>query len=193
MEDIRMVVGLGNPGGKYAETRHNMGFRVIDLVAEALNAEVNKRGFGARFGTGQYAGRKVVLLKPWRYMNLSGHVVATAAGHYHLAVEGLLVVTDDMALGPGRIRIRPKGSAGGHNGLADIIARLGTDGFARLRIGIGQSAEDFAINHVLGKPGVDERSLLEGAIDRAREAVLCWIEHGIDKAMNEFNAGPASQ
>jgi len=203
MVAMKMVVGLGNPGDEYIDTRHNMGFKVIDLIAAALKIDVRKRKFAARFGAGGFSDRKLILLKPWQFMNRSGQAVATAVGFYRLALSNLLVVTDDMSLDPGRIRIRAKGSAGGHNGLADVIEKLGTDEFGRLRIGIGSPDEhrdeedaDFGPDvsrctsggYVLGKPNSRcESGLLDEAIERAREAVLCWIEYGIDKTMNEFN------
>lgn len=187
MSDMKLVVGLGNPGGDYADTRHNIGFRVIDLLAEALGIEVKKRKFGARFGLGEFADKKLIVLKPWQFMNRSGQAVATAAGFYKIDVADVLVVTDDMDLETGRIRIRAKGSAGGHNGLADIIEKLGTSGFARCRVGIGRSREQDAVDFVLGKPAQNEQPLLDAAIERARDAVLCWIEYGIEKAMNQYN------
>jgi len=187
MVDMKIVVGLGNPGDEYIDTRHNTGFKVIDSLAEALVIEVRKRKFGARFGSGEFADKKLILLKPWQFMNHSGQAVATAVGFYKLNAGDLLVVTDDMDLEPGRIRIRAKGSAGGHNGLADIIEKLGTNEFARCRIGIGHSGEEDAVEHVLDKPTEAEKPLLAGAIERAREAVLCWIEYGTEKTMNEFN------
>ena len=188
MGDMRMVVGLGNPDDKYIDTRHNTGFKVIDLLAQELGIDVRKRKFGSRFGLGEFADNKLILLKPWQYMNRSGQAVATAAGFYKLNIGELIVVTDDMDIEPGRIRLRYKGSAGGHNGLADIIQKLGTNEFARCRIGIGQSAEADAVGYVLGKPQEDEKTLLDAAIERARNAVLCWIEYGIETAMNKFNS-----
>ena len=137
MADLKLVVGLGNPGPEYAETRHNLGFKVIEALDAALGIPARQQKFGARVGEGWYRDRKVMLMKPWQYMNRSGQAVATAVGFYKLALEDLIVITDDRALAPGRIRVRAKGSAGGHNGLADIIARLGSDEFARCRIGIG--------------------------------------------------------
>ena len=192
MAEIKMVVGLGNPGDEYVDTRHNAGFRVIDLLSCALKIDVRKKKFSACFGQGEFAdssatGKKLILLQPWRFMNRSGQVVATAVGFYKLELGDLLVVTDDLALPPGRIRIRAKGSAGGHNGLADIIEKLGTNEFGRLRVGIGQSSEEEAVEYVLDKPTEQEKPLLDEAIERAREAVLCWVEYGIEAAMNKFN------
>jgi len=188
MVDMKMVVGLGNPGDEYIDTRHNTGFKVIDSLAEALKIDVRKKKFGARFGTGEFCDKKLILLKPWRWMNLSGQAVATAVGFYKLELSNLLVVTDDMALEPGRIRIRAAGSGGGHNGLADIIEKLGTNEFGRLRIGIGNSGKEVAVGYVLDRPTKTESHLLAQAIEKARDAVLCWIEHGIDNTMNEFNS-----
>jgi len=187
MVETKMVVGLGNPGKEYVGTRHNTGFRVIDALAETLGIEVRKRKFGARFGSGEFADKKLILLKPWQFMNRSGQAVATALGFYKLGANDLLVVTDDMALEPGRIRIRVKGSAGGHNGLSDIIEKLGTNQFARLRVGVGQSQDEWTVDYVLDRPTESEKSLLDAAIATARDAVLCWIKSGIDEAMNKFN------
>lgn len=191
MADLKLVVGLGNPGPEYAETRHNLGFKVIEALDAALGIPARQQKFGARVGEGWYRDRKVMLMKPWQYMNRSGQAVATAVGFYKLALEDLIVITDDRALAPGRIRVRAKGSAGGHNGLADIIARLGSDEFARCRIGIGDCPGAMAVDYVLGRPAEDERPLLNEAIVRTRDAVLCWLESGIDRTMNEFNSGPA--
>ncbi len=188
MNDMRMIVGLGNPGDEYADTRHNTGFKVIDSLAETVGIKVKKRKFGARFESGEFAGKKLILLKPWQFMNRSGQAVATAMGFYKLDIGELIVVTDDMDLEPGRIRIRAKGSAGGHNGLADIIQKLGQNEFARCRIGIGRSAEIEPVSYVLDKPAEDQEPLLAAAIERARDAVLCWIEYGIETAMNKFNS-----
>ncbi|NQT02563.1 MAG: aminoacyl-tRNA hydrolase, partial [Planctomycetes bacterium] len=137
--------------------------------------------------SGEFADKKLILLKPWQFMNRSGHAVATAVGFYKLNAGDMLVITDDMDLEPGRIRVRAKGSAGGHNGLADIIEKLGTNEFARCRIGIGHSSEEDAVDHVLDKPAKEEEPLLAEAIERVRKAVLCWIEYGTEKTMNEFN------
>ena len=184
-----MVVGLGNPGDQYVDTRHNIGFRVIDSLAEALKVDVRRRKFGARFGLGEFADKKLILLKPCLYMKLSGQSVASAVGFYNLGLIYLLVVNVDMELPPVMLLICSNGSAGGHNGLADVIEKLGTEDFARLRIGIGQSGRKPAVDFVLDKPTESERILLDEAIERSREAVFCWVEHGIESAMNKFNRG----
>ncbi|MHC4519846.1 MAG: aminoacyl-tRNA hydrolase [Planctomycetota bacterium] len=188
MAELKLVVGLGNPGPEYAETRHNLGFKVIETLDEVLGIAVKKQKFGARVGEDHYRGRKVMLMKPWQYMNRSGQAIATAVGFYKLDLADLIVITDDMALEPGRIRLRAKGSAGGHNGLADIIARLGSDEFARCRVGVGQCPGPWAVDYVLGRPRAEERPLLNEAIVRARDAVLCWLDFGIARAMNDFNS-----
>jgi peptidyl-tRNA hydrolase, PTH1 family len=187
MAEIRLVVGLGNPGPEYAETRHNLGFKVIETLEDALGIEVKQRKFNARIGEGWHAGRKVILMKPWTFMNRSGAPVATAVGFYKLDVRDLMVIVDDMALETGVLRVRAGGSAGGHNGLADIIQKLGTDEFARCRVGIGARPGEQAVGHVLGRPESEEKPLLNRAILRARDAVRCWLDVGVDKTMNEFN------
>lgn len=187
MADVRLVVGLGNPGPEYAETRHNLGFKVIEALEDALGIQVKKRKFGGLIGEGRHAGHKVILMKPLKFMNRSGEPVATAVGFYRLQPAELMVVTDDMALEPGRVRVRARGSAGGHNGLADIIEKLGTPDFPRCRVGIGPSPGPDAVDYVLSRPQAQERPLLNEAITRARDAVLCWLEYGTERTMNEFN------
>jgi len=187
MADVKLIVGLGNPGSEYAETRHNLGFKVLEALENALSIEVNKRKFAARIGEGVYAGTRLILMKPWKFMNRSGESVATAVGFYKLDLSDLIVVTDDMALEIGRIRVRAQGSAGGHNGLADIIEKLGSNEFARCRVGIGPARSAEAVGHVLGRPQEQEKQRLNQAILRARDAVLCWVRFGIEKTMNEFN------
>ena len=187
MGQMKMVVGLGNPGEEFVDTRHNIGFRIIDSLAEAVAIDVRKRKFGARVGTGEVGEKKIILLKPWQFMNRSGEAVAKAVGFYKLPLSEMFVVTDDMALEPGRIRIRAKGSSGGHKGLADIIEKLGTSQFGRLRVGIGPSEQQETIDYVLDRPTRRERLLLDEAIGRAKDAVLCWLELGVEAAMNKFN------
>ena len=187
MSDRKMVVGLGNPGRRYAKTRHNIGFAVIDALAEHLGIKVRRRRLDSAVGEVSFADKKLILLKPWRYMNRSGGPVAKALRYYGLEPSDLLVVVDDMALEPGRLRIRAEGSSGGHNGLTDIIYRLGTSEFCRLRVGIGHSGGQEAVDFVLSRPGSAEKAQLAEAVGRAREAVLCWVEHGVRTAMDRFN------
>ena len=187
MSDIKMIVGLGNPGSKYEGTRHNVGFEVVDRLADGLGVKVSKKKFGGLFCECVFEGTKLLLLKPQQYMNCSGQVVATAKGFYRVGADEMMVVTDDMALEPGRIRIRAKGSAGGHNGLSDIIDRLGGGEFGRLRVGIGQSEMIEGRDYVLGRPSVDEKAAIEKAKETAEQSLLCWIREGIDAAMNKYN------
>jgi PTH1 family peptidyl-tRNA hydrolase len=187
MSDTKLVIGLGNPGREYVDTRHNMGFKVIDSLAEVLKIGLGKRKFGARFGTGEFANKKLILLEPLRFMNRSGGPTARAANFYKLEASDLLVVTDDMALALGRLRIRARGSSGGHNGLTDVLEKLGTQDVPRLRIGIGQSDRDDWADFVLAEPPKSECLIMNEAIARAREAVLCWIENDVETTMNRFN------
>jgi len=185
--ETRIVAGLGNPGRKYYGTRHNAGFRVVDELCELLGVDMPKRKFSAFYGESQVSGRKVIFLKPQEYMNRSGESVATAVGFAKLRLQDLLVISDDMDLEPGRIRIRPGGSSGGHNGLQNIIDRLGSDEFPRLRVGIGKPETAGGVGYVLSKPAKQEWQAFESSILAARDAALCWIERGLGEAMNRFN------
>lgn len=188
---VRLIVGLGNPGKSYDNTRHNVGFMVIDALAAMYGEKVKRKKFNALTEEIRAEGHKLLLVKPQQYMNRSGHAVATAAGFYKISPEHVLVVTDDMALETGRLRLRAKGSAGGHNGLKDIIARLGTDRFPRLRIGIGDSGRTDAADYVLSDFKGDEKERIEQAVQMAVKAVLSWVRDGIDIAMTTYNAkGP---
>ena len=193
MTDAKLLVGLGNPGRAYRGTRHNVGFETVERLGEQLQVKIEKKKFGGLLGQGAYRGQRLLLIKPQQYMNCSGQVVATAVGFYKLPVENVLVITDDMALEPGRIRLRAQGSSGGHNGLADIIEKLGTDRFARLRIGVGAVAGTVARDYVLSRPSADDRARLEDATHRAAEAALCWLVEGVETAMNRYNVKPNSE
>jgi PTH1 family peptidyl-tRNA hydrolase len=182
-----MVVGLGNPGSEYAGTRHNIGFQVTDALARTLGIARWQNKFGAKFADVQAEGTKLILLKPWQYMNRSGQAVATAGGFYQLDPGQIWVIVDDLALEPGRIRVRGRGSAGGHNGLKDIIAKLGTNTFARCRVGVGPSSGRDTVGYVLGRPSAEDARLLEQAIARAHDATLCWLRRGIEQVMNDYN------
>lgn len=185
---MKLIAGLGNPGSKYDDTRHNVGFRVVDAFAERFDATVRREKFNALAEEVHAEDMKLLLLKPQQYMNRSGHAVATAAGFYKLSPADILVVTDDMALDVGRIRLRAKGSAGGHNGLKDIIARLGSDDFPRLRVGIGDSGRMDAAAYVLSRFSADEREVVDQTIRTAVDAIGCWLRDGIDIAMTRYNA-----
>lgn len=186
-----MVVGLGNPGREYADTRHNIGFWVLDALARSLGVSMRQTKFGAKFDDVHFEGQKLILLKPWQYMNRSGQAVATAAGFYRIEPEAIWVVVDDLALEPGRLRVRPQGRAGGHNGLKDIIAKLGSDAFPRCRVGIGRGQYADTVDYVLGRPSAEEREHLDAAIARAHDATLCWLRHGVERTMNDFNGSIA--
>ena len=190
---MKMVVGLGNPGPEFVDTRHNAGFRVVDALAEALNISVKEKKFGGLFGQGELEGKELMLLKPTRFMNRSGQAVAAAVGFHELSLPDLLVISDDIALEPGRIRLRAGGSAGGHKGLADILEKLGTERVSRLRIGIGPCGAEDATDYVLDEPTAEEKPLLNEAVDRAVQAALCWLQRGIEAAMNSFNSDVLEQ
>ena len=187
MPGMQMIIGLGNPGKKYADTRHSVGFKVVDLLGGTLGIEIDKKSFGARFGKGEFAGNQVLLFKPLKYMNLSGQPVADAVGFYKVDLNDILIVSDDMWLEPGQIRLRAGGSAGGHNGLTDVLEKLGTEDIPRLRIGIGRCQPDGAVDYVLGEPDKKEADLVNEGIGRAKDAAICWLEEGIQSAMTKFN------
>jgi PTH1 family peptidyl-tRNA hydrolase len=185
---MKLIAGLGNPGSKYDNTRHNVGFMVVDALAERFGEKVRHKKFNALTEEVHAEGTKLLLMKPQDYMNRSGHAIATAAGFYKLGPADVLVVTDDMALDVGRLRIRAKGSAGGHNGLKDIIARFDSDDFARLRVGIGDSGRMDAADYVLSLFSAEERAIVENAVQTAVDAICCWLRDGVDIAMTRYNA-----
>ena len=183
-----LIVGLGNIGAEYAETRHNIGFKVLDALAEASNAVFTTARYGD-VAEVKYKGRTLVLLKPSTYMNLSGKAVRYWMDAGKIAPENLLVVSDDIALPFGMLRLRPKGSAGGHNGLKNIIAHLGTDQFPRIKVGVGGKPHpdsDMA-DWVLSKFTGPDRQAMEAAIARAADAVTCLLSQGVDQAMARYN------
>jgi PTH1 family peptidyl-tRNA hydrolase len=186
---VKLIVGLGNPGPKYAGTRHNVGFDVVDKLAGRWQVGMGAEKFHGWFGVGEFGGERVGLLKPTTYMNRSGQAVLAAGQFYKLELADLMVVVDDHALPLGRIRIRQSGSSGGHNGLEDIIARLGSDDWCRLRVGIGEPVGDMK-NYVLSGYDESEKPVIEAGIVRAANAVECWVTEGPDAAMNKFNFEP---
>lgn len=200
---MRIIVGLGNPGAKYKKTRHNVGFRVVERLAEKLGGEFARKKFKGEYAEGDLPNAwqgpkagdgKLLLVKPQTYMNLSGETVIGFLGYFKADAGDLLVVVDDVALPVGRLRMRREGSCGGHNGLRDIEQRLGHNAFARLRVGVGgrehggEGAPRDLAGHVLAAFGADEEKVLEEAMDRAVEACLCWAGQGPEDAMNRFNA-----
>ena len=183
-----LVVGLGNPGIRYTATRHNVGFRFIDLLAKKAEIRLNDRRAKAVLGQGCIAGHEVVLVKPRTFMNNSGEGVEYLLARFGGRPSELLVVYDEMALPTGRIRLRASGSHAGHNGIRSIISAVQTDGFPRLRIGVGQpSNSGESVPHVLGKFSKEEEPLIAQAVQDAVSAVHCMLEESIDVAMNRFN------
>lgn len=184
-----LVVGLGNPGSKYENTRHNMGFLALDILAEKEKFKFSKLRFKAWTATAELGGEKVLVMKPQTYMNLSGESVGEAARFYKIPPEHVLVISDDISIGAGKLRIRPSGSAGGHNGLKSIIQHLGSDQFPRIKVGVGspQHAEHDIVDWVIGKPMGEDAKVLTQALERAAEAVSAVIAQGPQKAMNKYN------
>lgn len=184
-----LVVFLGNPGPKYAGTRHNAGFMTADAMEKLQNTEINKLRFKALTGSCTINGEKVMLMKPQTYMNLSGEAVIQAVNFYKIPPEHVIVVSDEISLPVGKLRIRQKGSAGGHNGLKNIIAHLGTENFPRIRLGVGApSHPDYDMKDwVLATFKNQDAADIADAAKRAAEAVVCYITDGPDRAMNRFN------
>ena len=194
MSDTALIVGLGNPGPRFAETRHNIGWKVLDLVSSRVDIPINERRPKAVLGIGHLGGRRVVLAKPRTFMNNSGEAVEYLLSRFGGRPSSLLVIYDEMAILPGRIRLRASGSDAGHNGIRSIIQAVGGTGFPRVRIGIGAPPPGLvARDYVLGKFEDDESESILGAVDRAAAAVLCVLEESIDVAMNRFNQDPSKQ
>lgn len=187
---MKLIVGLGNPGKKYDQTRHNIGFEVIQVLGQRHAMSPGRLKFEGQIQEGLVGTEKILLLMPSTFMNLSGRSVKQSLDFYKIAEIDLLVVCDDFHLPLGTMRLRPSGSDGGQKGLADTVRQLGTDQFARLRIGIGPVPEQWdPADFVLGKFGSHERQVVDEQITRARDAVLTWVEQGILVAMNKFNGG----
>ena len=191
---MKLVVGLGNPGRKYEQTRHNVGFMAAAKLAALLGAGAPKVRFEGEMVEGNVAGEKFVVLCPHTFMNASGRSVRKAADFYKLTPQDLLVLCDDLDLPAGRLRMRRSGSAGGQKGLADIIRHLDTDAFARLRIGIDRPPARWNVaDYVLGKISGEEQEQLETATSRAAQAAIDWAQEGTSYVMNHYNAAPAKQ
>ena len=183
-----LIVALGNPGQKYEHTRHNMGFLTVDLLAEKQGVKLNKAKFKSAFNIMHFAGCKCLVMKPQTYMNLSGEAVREAAQFYKVPADHVLVIYDDVSLPVGKIRVRPTGSAGGHNGIKNIISHLGTQDFPRIKIGTGAPGEGGdMIDWVIGVPSQAERKVLLESFEKAIQAAECVIEYGCQKAMNDYN------
>lgn len=184
-----IIAGLGNPDEKYQGTRHNVGFDVIDLLAEKYNISVDTRKHRAYIGKGMIEGQKVILAKPQTYMNLSGESIRSLVEYYKIdPEEELLVIFDDISLDVGQLRIRKKGSAGGHNGIKSIIAHLGTSGFSRIKVGVGEKPKGYDLaDYVLGRFSKSEQELMKEGYENAVEAVSLIVQDEMEQAMNEYN------
>lgn len=193
-----LIVGLGNPGAKYKDTRHNIGFMAIDHVAEAGGIKLNKEDFYSRWGKGVLCGRDVILAKPQTFMNLSGKAVQGISGYFHIEPKDILVIYDDIDIEFGSLRIRLSGSGGGHRGMESIIEQLGTKDFPRIRMGIGRPEEKESksqrvkesgniADYVLNSFDSEEKDMLKQMLDRTKEALDAILNDGIEKAMNRFN------
>jgi PTH1 family peptidyl-tRNA hydrolase len=184
---MKLVVGLGNPGSKYVGTRHNVGYAVVDVLAQSPLAEKFQTRFQAQVADLVEDGGKVLLVKPETFMNRSGFCVRQVMDFYQLPLEDVLVVCDDINLPLGKLRVRATGTAGGHNGLRDIQSHLGTTAYARLRIGIGERGEGDLVDHVLSRFRPVEQPVIEDAVQLAAQAVIVWAERGTEACMNQYN------
>lgn len=183
-----LIAGLGNPGKEYENTRHNAGFLVLDTLSQKLGADLSERKHRALCGKAVIGGQKVILLKPQTYMNSSGESIRAAADYYKVPPEDILVVYDDISLAPGQLRIRAKGSAGGHNGIKSIIAHLGTQEFPRVKVGIGEKPPRMDLaDYVLGHFSSGEKKIMEEAAKEAADAICEIVNVGIEQAMNDHN------
>lgn len=184
-----LIVGLGNPGKQYERTRHNCGFRAIDLLAQQLGCKIDRMKFQGLYGQTTYNGKKLFLLKPQTYMNLSGRSVLQLSAYYSIPPQRIIVLFDDISLEPGRLRIRADGSAGGHNGIKSIISELGSQEFPRVKIGVGAKAhpEQDLADWVLSTFSASEEKALSAALPHAGDAALCIIDRGVPESGNRFN------
>ena len=187
--DTWLIVGLGNPGREYEKTRHNCGFRAMDILAQKLGCKIDKSKFQGLYGQITYNGSKLLLLKPLTYMNLSGKSVLQLSAYFHVPPQRIVVLFDDISLEPGRLRVRSNGSAGGHNGIKSIIAELGCQDFPRVKIGVGAKAhpEQDLADWVLSAFSVNEEKALASALEHAADAALCIVSHGVPEAANRYN------
>ena len=196
MENLYLIVGLGNPGQDYANTRHNAGFQVTDLLAKRWRAPWSQeRKFNARLARAQRHGRQIILCQPQTFMNASGEAAGAVRAYYQIEPSRMLVVVDDADLPLGELRLRPGGGNGGHHGLESISQHLGTKEYARQRVGIGRAPDGRRdiVNHVLGSFSAGERGLLEHVLERAADQAEAWVGQGLQKAMNRFNGMAAME
>ena len=184
-----LIVGLGNPTKQYEKTRHNIGFDVMDALADKYNISISENKHKALCGKGMIEGMKVVLAKPQTYMNLSGESIREAVDYYKIDPEDIIVIYDDISLEPGQLRIRLKGSAGGHNGIKNIIAHLGTQEFPRIKVGVGAKPPKMDLaDYVLSRFGAEEQKIMDEAFGEAAEAAVMMMTTGAERAMNHYNA-----
>ncbi len=192
---MKLVVGLGNPGSQYERTRHNVGFMVVDRLAQRHRLVGNRQRFNATVGDGVIRGQKVMLMQPATFMNRSGQAVGQAVRYHQLAQEDLMLIVDDTALPIGTLRLRKQGSPGGHNGLADVARALDSDAYPRLRVGIGLprigQQPISQVDYVLGRFSSEQLQEIEPALERACDTIETWLDRGIDIAMNQCNSRPA--
>jgi PTH1 family peptidyl-tRNA hydrolase len=186
-QQIKLIVGLGNPGVRYANSRHNIGFMIADRFARSHEFDFARKRFNARITEGSIGGQRILLAKPQTFMNSSGEAVGKLFAFYKIVPHDLLVVYDDLDLPLGKMRLRSRGSSGGHHGMESIIARVGTSDFPRLRVGIGRPNPQADIDHVLGSFDADERTMMDETFARAADAIDVWLAGGITAAMNRFN------
>lgn len=181
-----LIVGLGNPGQEYKNTRHNVGFDLLDLIANKYDIDMSKSKFKGIYGEGRIGNEKVILLKPTTYMNLSGESAREVIDFYKISNENIIILYDDISLDVGKLRIRSKGSAGGHNGIKSIIQHLNSDVFTRIKIGVGQPKGNL-VSHVLGGFSKEDREKIQDIFEVSANAIECIISEGITEAMNKFN------
>lgn len=183
-----LIVGLGNPEADYANTRHNMGFNVINKLARQYNIEINKKKFNSEYQTAIIEGKKAVLVKPQTYMNNSGEAVSEFVSFYKTELDKMIIIYDDIDIEPGKIRIRKSGSAGSHNGMKSVVSHLNNEKFPRIRVGIGKPQQHIdMIHHVIGAISEEEKNQLDKGAEIAKDALIELIKNGIDSAMNKFN------
>ena len=183
-----LIVGLGNPEADYANTRHNMGFEVINMVAKEYEIDMARKKFNSEYGSGMIEGEKVILIKPQTFMNASGEAVVEFVNFYKMGLDKVIIVYDDMDIEPGRIRIRKSGSPGSHNGMKSVVHFLKSEDFPRIRVGIGKpSEEEDRIEYVIGAISEEDKRVLEGGVEKAKEAIVVLLKSGMDVAMNQLN------
>lgn len=188
MPNMKLIIGLGNPGKEYEHTHHNVGFDTIDVLAKKWNIPLNHQKFNAIYGTALRPEGKVMLMKPLTYMNLSGEAVRPMMDYFDIDVEDIVVIYDDLDLAKGKLRLRQKGSAGGHNGIKSLIQHIGTQNFSRIRIGINRPPEGMKVpDYVLSRFSKEEQPLMQDAFNRAADACEYWLEKPFTEVMNRFN------